>query len=380
MQRIVPLLTEWFQIHRRSLPWRDNPLPYYVWVSEIMLQQTRTEAVKPYFSRFTESLPTVRALADCPEDRLMKLWEGLGYYSRVRNMQKAAMIIMRDYGGIIPPEAPELRKLPGIGSYTAGAISSIAYGRPYAAVDGNVLRVSSRLLADEGCIDDPKVKKGWEDTLNEVIRFYGPSESSGEAGRERPSNFPGTFNQAMMEIGATVCIPNGSPECGRCPLRALCLAHKKGQETWYPVRKPKAARRIEERTVVVIRSGKSAVIRQRDRKGLLAGLWELPNFPGKLSEEKVIEQVCCMGLVPVKILALPEAKHVFSHVEWHMSGFLADAAKPPDAFGDDWIFHDDSGREYHLTGILKLQSDYAVPGAFSAYLRYLGIGRRQDTL
>ena len=211
LQRIVPALMEWYPNHKRDLPWRVHPLPYYVWISEVMLQQTRVETVIPYYLRFLKKLPSVGDLAGCPPEELMKLWEGIGYYSRARNLQRAAKVVMEVYGGSMPGTKEELLKLPGIGSYTASAISSIAYGRCEAAVDGNVLRVSTRLLEDSACIDEPRVKKRWEEIWTAVMRQY--QESHPEE-----VSFPGTFNQAMMEIGATVCVPGGTPVCSRCPL------------------------------------------------------------------------------------------------------------------------------------------------------------------
>ena len=227
--RAIPKpLLKWYDNNRRILPWREDPAPYRIWVSEIMLQQTRVEAVKPYFQRFMETLPDIAALAQAPEEVLLKLWEGLGYYNRVRNLQKAAIQIMEDYGGVMPDSYEELLKLKGIGSYTAGAVSSIAYGKPNPAVDGNVLRVIARVRKDERCISEDKVKKAVEKDLWEVI----------------PTDRPGDFNQAMMEIGACVCIPNGAPHCEECPLQQICLANADGTQLQYP-NKAKA----KERTV-----------------------------------------------------------------------------------------------------------------------------------
>lgn len=361
LQRIVPSLTDWFLGNARDLPWRKDPLPYYVWVSEIMLQQTRVETVKPYFRRFIETLPDIEALSRCPEDRLMKLWEGLGYYSRVRNMQKAAKLVMEKYGGRLPEEAPELANLPGIGSYTAAAVSSIAFGRPYAAVDGNVLRVVSRICADDSCIDETKVKKMWEQVLTEVLRAQ-------DTGR---GNFPGLFNQALMELGALICLPNGEPDCTHCPEAHICRAHLSGSEIHFPVRKAKKARKIEERTVLVIRNGEDTLIRKREKKGLLAGLWELPNFDGKLSRTEAVREAEAIGLSPVRVARLPDAKYVFSHIEWHMTGYLIFAADFYREKGSDVVLTAKDGRRYLLTGPDKAGREYAIPSAFSAYMKYL---------
>ena len=281
LQRIVPALMEWYPNHKRDLPWRVHPLPYYVWISEVMLQQTRVETVIPYYLRFLKKLPSVGDLAGCPPEELMKLWEGIGYYSRARNLQRAAKVVMEVYGGSMPGTKEELLKLPGIGSYTASAISSIAYGRCEAAVDGNVLRVSTRLLEDSACIDEPRVKKRWEEIWTAVMRQY--QESHPEE-----VSFPGTFNQAMMEIGATVCVPGGTPVCSRCPLSTFCLAHHHGGELLYPVRKTRRPRRVEKRTVLLLTDGGRIALRKRNGKGLLAGMWELPNEEGMLTQEEAL--------------------------------------------------------------------------------------------
>ena len=243
--RAIPKpLLKWYDNNRRILPWREDPAPYRVWVSEIMLQQTRVEAVKPYFQRFMETLPDIAALAQAPEEVLLKLWEGLGYYNRVRNLQKAAIQIMEDYGGVMPDSYEELLKLKGIGSYTAGAVSSIAYGKPNPAVDGNVLRVIARVRKDERCISEDKVKKAVEKDLWEVI----------------PTDRPGDFNQAMMEIGACVCIPNGAPHCEECPLQQICLAYADGTQLQYPNKAKAKERTVEEKTILIIRDAELAAL------------------------------------------------------------------------------------------------------------------------
>ena len=225
LQRIAAPLLAWYGKNCRDLEWRRAPLPYYVWVSEIMLQQTRVEAVKPYFTRFIEALPDIPSLAACPEERLLKLWEGLGYYSRVRNLQKAAMVVVRDYGGSLPGDVNALLRLPGIGSYTAGAVASIAFGLPEPAVDGNVLRVLSRIDADMECIDDGKVKAACEDRIRAFLQ-------------DRTDQIPpGQFNQALMELGAMVCVPNGKPSCDGCPAERMCLARQRGLTESIPVRR-----------------------------------------------------------------------------------------------------------------------------------------------
>ena len=300
-------LMEWFQENARILRWRSEPRPYYVWISEIMLQQTRVEAVKGYFDRFIESLPDIQALAECPEEKLLKLWEGLGYYNRVRNLQKAARQIIEDYEGKLPDSYEKLQKLPGIGSYTAGAIASIAYGKPAPAVDGNVLRVLKR--------------------------------------------------QALMELGATVCLPNGKPSCENCPVESLCRIA--GTKEWQeiPVKPAKKSRKIEERTVFVISQGERVGLCKRPEKGLLAGLWELPNTERKLSPEEAgqfLEET--LGIEAVELLSLGEAKHIFSHVEWRMVGYAVKVAEYAKVRSPIRM----------VTG-QELEKEYSLPSAFEAY-------------
>ena len=381
LQRIVPALMEWYPNHKRDLPWRVHPLPYYVWISEVMLQQTRVETVIPYYLRFLKKLPSVGDLAGCPPEELMKLWEGIGYYSRARNLQKAAKVVMELYGGSMPGTKEELLKLPGIGSYTASAISSIAYGRCEAAVDGNVLRVSTRLLEDSACIDEPRVKKRWEEIWTAVMRQY--QESHPEE-----ASFPGTFNQAMMEIGATVCVPGGTPVCSRCPLSAFCLAHLHAKELLYPVRKTKRPRRVEKRTVLLLTDGGRIALRKRSGKGLLAGMWELPNEEGMLTQEEALSYAEGLGLSPLRIRPLPHARHIFTHIEWEMTGWqvLAETLDDLKTCGMEPIGHAPAAAEtaadrtgsygsgsWALVSVQQAERQYAIPAAFSAYLKAAGI-------
>lgn len=298
---IVPYLLHWYDRNARILRWREEPKPYYVWVSEIMLQQTRVEAVKGYFDRFLESLPDIKSLAEAEEEKLLKLWEGLGYYNRVRNMQKAAKIVMEQYGGELPADYEALKKLPGIGSYTAGAIASIAFGLTEPSVDGNVLRVLKRVAAGFEDITKEKVKKDLESDVRSIM----------------PKDRPGDFNQSLMELGAMVCLPNGKPLCEQCPLMHLCKAFHQGVELQIPVKPPKKERRLEERTVFVIKQEckhpLEIVLHKRPDTGLLSGMWEFPNVDRHLSAEQV------QALFPeAKVKRLPEGKHIFSHVEWRL--------------------------------------------------------------
>ncbi len=345
-----PLLT-WYDKNRRILPWREEPTPYRVWVSEIMLQQTRVEAVKPYFERFMNRLPDIASLAEAEEEALLKLWEGLGYYNRVRNLQKAAIQIMEDYGGKMPDTYEELLKLKGIGSYTAGAIASIACHRPVPAVDGNVLRVVSRIRMDERLITDAKVKTAVEQDLLQVI----------------PKDRPGDFNQAMMEIGACVCIPNGAPHCSECPLADICKAHRQGCELDYPKKATKKGRTIEEKTILIIRDENKAALKKRDAKGLLAGMYEFPSMQGYKTAEEVTAYLAANGLRTLRIQPLEEAKHIFTHKEWHMKGYMIRVDElAPKALTEEtsrWLFIEP----------WETQEKYPVPTAFSAYTRYLNI-------
>lgn len=381
----MPLLA-WYGKAHRELEWRQQPLPYYVWVSEIMLQQTRVEAVKPYFSRFIKALPTIRDLALCEEDRLLKLWEGLGYYSRVRNMKKAAEVVLQEYGGELPADAGALKRLPGIGSYTAGAIASIAYGLPEPAVDGNVLRVLTRIMAVEDCIDDPRVKAGFEQLVKAFL-----VESAGESpGAGLIQFLPGEFNQALMELGAVVCLPNGVPLCSQCPVSGQCLANRQNLTDTIPVRKKKKSRRIEKKTVLVIRDSERTLIRKRPGRGLLASLWELPCFEGHLTQEEALLKAEEIGVSPVRIRPLSSYRHIFTHVEWEMTGYLilaeemetgASAKDPSCRSGKPDLERTQDAEKkpenaFLAVEIRQMEEDYPIPSAYVRYTAVLGDGRR----
>lgn len=308
---VVPLL-QWYDSHARILPWRESPEPYAVWISEIMLQQTRVEAVKPYFERWLRVLPDIASLAEAQDQVVMKLWEGLGYYSRVRNLQKAASVIMENHDGKLPASYEELLKLPGIGEYTAGAVGSIAFQLPVPCVDGNVLRVVTRLTAEEADITASNTKKQLTEWVKNII----------------PKDRPGDFNQAMMELGATVCLPNGQPKCDACPVAFLCEANRQDRISEFPVKRAKQPRKIEERTVLLLLSNRSVALRKRPDSGLLAGLWEFPNFPGQLTEEEIRDLIESAGLTPSKLTPLKKARHIFTHIEWDMTGYLAYIKEP----------------------------------------------------
>ena len=335
LSQLPPPLLAWYRAGARDLPWRKTADPYRIWVSEIMLQQTRVAAVLGYYARFLAAFPTVEALASAPEDRLMKLWEGLGYYSRARNLQKAARLVA-DRGGF-PDTYEGLLALPGVGDYTAAAIASAAFARREAAVDGNVLRVVTRLTDDRGDIAAPQTKKNIRARVQAVF-------PEAEADIRM-------FNQALMELGATVCVPNGPPRCLLCPARDLCLGRARGTAESLPVKTPKKPRRAEEKTVfLLLREGKIA-LRRRPDSGLLAGLWEFPNVDGTLDEAAAAVTVQSWGLEPGAWKNRLTAKHIFTHVEWHMTGYtLAVSGEgPPEFTWADTLEH------------------HAVPSAFARY-------------
>ncbi len=329
-------LIEWYEANARPLPWRDDPTPYRVWVSEIMLQQTRIEAARGYFERFMAALPDVYALAEADKDRVMKLWEGLGYYSRARNLHRAARLIVDEYGGTLPADPKLLRTLPGIGDYTAGAIASIAFGLPEPAVDGNVLRIATRLCACGTSVADTKLK----DALREQLRAQYTDDC-------------GAFSSALMELGETICLP-GTPDCERCPIAALCAAHRLGRETDFPVMPAKKPRRIEEMTVLLLRCGTRTALCRRPNKGLLAGLWELPNRPGHMDAKAVRRWCERQGLMPETVTPCGEALHIFTHLEWHMTGFTVRC-----------------GREAPELTWAENVDEYALPTAFRFYRKQL---------
>lgn len=338
-------IVSWYREHKRSLPWREAPAAYQVWVSEIMLQQTRVEAVKPYYARFMKELPTVKELSEAKEDQLLKLWEGLGYYNRVRNMKRAAQQIMADYGGEFPQTFEEIRSLKGIGSYTAGAIASFAFGTPVPAVDGNVLRVITRLTADDSDIAKQSTKKCIEQKLEKII----PGESASD------------FNQGLIELGAIVCVPNGQPKCKQCPVFSLCEARKRGQTGDFPVKTKGKARRVEQKTVLVFRDGERIAINKRGEAGLLAGLYELPNVEGHMDVDEAADYCKRIGLMPLRIKELPGAKHIFSHVEWHMIGYMVKVDELEKTNQKGFLFvHPE-----------EIEAVYPIPSAFETYMREL---------
>lgn len=335
---ISAVLIEWYGRHFRPLPWRETSDPYLIWLSEVILQQTRVAQGLDYFRRFASRFPDVRSLAAATEDEVLKLWQGLGYYSRARNLQKAARQIMEQFGGVFPNTYEDIRSLAGVGDYTAGAIASIAFGIPVPAVDGNVLRVAARITGDSGDITSPAMKKKVTAALQAVI----------------PTGEPGNFNQAMMELGATVCLPNGAPLCEKCPAASFCRALREDRIGELPVKAPKKARRIEERRVYLIFSDDGVALRRRPGKGLLAGLWEYPN---ELAGEETIP--AALGLSPADLELVGTGRHIFTHIEWRMTAYTARTEGL--ALPEGWVWAD---RE-------ALAREYAVPNAFQAFSEYV---------
>ena len=309
-EKLPGTLLPWFEENQRDLPWRVDREPYHIWISEIMLQQTRVEAVKGYYIRFLQSIPTIEQLADADDELLHKLWEGLGYYSRVRNLKKAAQVIMQAHQGRFPRVYEDVLALPGVGAYTAGAICSIAFGQKKAAVDGNVLRVVSRLTENDSPVDSPAFKKQVQMDLEEVYP---------DAAAE--------FTQALMELGATVCGPNWKPRCTECPCREFCSGYLNDTAERFPVKKPKAERKMEDRTVLILACDGQYALEKRPSRGLLAGLWQFPNVPGALEPDASVEAAEAMGVRVRNILRQTEKKHVFTHIQWNMRGYYMETAE-----------------------------------------------------
>ena len=340
LEQLPALLLPWYDREKRILPWRADREPYHVWVSEIMLQQTRVQAVIPYFERFMQALPTVQALAEVPEEQLLKLWEGLGYYTRARSLQKAARMVCEQHDGVMPCTWEELIALPGIGPYTAGAVASIAGGQCCPAVDGNVLRVLSRIFAREWDIKAQAVRRQAEQELQAVL----------------PADCPGDCNQALMELGATVCLPHGMPLCDTCPVASLCLAREQGRQQLLPVKAIKKARPVEERVVCLLWKDGRIALHKRPAKGLLANMWEFPNF---LQGEDPQEQ---LGIALTEVHPLRRSKHVFTHLEWHMTGLEAQTTE---------------GGYFTWVSPQELEQAIALPSAFRAY-RAIALEKRES--
>ena len=335
LNTLPDLLLPWYHEHKRDLPWRSDREPYHIWLSEIMLQQTRVEAVKGYYSRFLDALPTIDALARCDDDLLHKLWEGLGYYSRVRNLKKAAQVILEHHNGIFPEAYKEILALPGIGDYTAGAIASIAFNQKMPAVDGNVLRVLSRLRNDSAPIDLPQTKK----EVHRILECIYPDNA-------------GDFTQALMELGATLCGPNWKPRCEECPCRTICLGYQNGTAEMLPVKSPKKDKRQEERTVFILSCDGKYALEKRPNKGLLAGLWQFPNVDRHLKTDEAISAVSAMGLSVREISREVSRKHIFTHIVWNMKGIYLEVTEPVGNF--HWFTEEELNTQAALPTAFRL--------------------------
>ena len=349
-------LLNWYNSNHRDLPWRDTGDAYDVWISEIMLQQTRVEFVKERFLRFKEVLPDIAALAQCEEDVLMKLWEGMGYYNRARNLKKCAQVLCECYNGTLPETYAELIALPGIGPYTAGAISSIAYNHPVSAVDGNVMRILARKTADARDIRETSLKTEYS---NAVQQFY---DTNYEQLKQSCPRLPSLLNQALMELGALVCVPNGAPHCQECPWANCCKAYLTDSTDRIPYRSPLKQRVIQNRTILVIRDGDRFLLHKRPQGGLLGGLYEFPGVDTFLGKQEALHTVEQLGLTPVRIHVLPESKHIFSHIEWHMHAFEVQVTNIETLEQEDFL----------LLSKKELQK-FAVPSAFHTYKEYYSL-------
>ena len=351
MKDLAKKITDWYVAHKRNLPWRKDRNPYHVWISEIMLQQTRLEAVTSYYQRFIKELPTIQDLAFVDEERLLKLWEGLGYYNRARNLKRAAIIITEKYHGKFPTTYEEILSLPGIGEYTASAIASICFSLPEVTIDGNVLRVYTRVFEDDSVIDLEKEKKKIRNVLMKIV----PSCS-------------GDFNEGLMELGETICIPGGVPKCGDCPLYDMCLSRKHGTSLKYPVRLEKNEKRVEHYTVLVFYYQNYFLLEKRLDTGLLHGLWQFPNLEGSISQEKVERYCKNLDITPLKIEKGISYTHIFTHKKWVMNSYYIEVSR---------------NDKHKLSGVFvtaqEREENYSLPGAFQPFQNdFLERGMKND--
>jgi len=353
----VKKLVGWYRKHKRSFPWRDSEDPYDVWISEIMLQQTRTEAVIPYFERFKKEVPDIQSLAAMDEDKLFRLWEGLGYYSRARNLKRCATVLVEQYDGKLVADYDALLKLPGIGPYTAGAIMSIGFDQGYAAIDGNVLRVLARFFGIREDIRKDSVRKDLEET---IVTYY--------KGQKRTKGLARDLSQAFMDLGATICIPNGKPLCESCPLKDSCYACQNDCCETLPYRSKNKDRKIVHRTLFILRSGETFLIRKRPSKGLLAGLYEFLGVDEDVTESEALAYLKTLGYDALRIKRLPDAKHIFSHVEWHMKAYEIQIG--------NW---DVPLEENEVLVDRKKLNDLAIPSAFKTYIDYYALREENET-
>ncbi len=374
MQNAVKKLLYWYKSNKRTLPWRDVSDPYCTWLSEIMLQQTRVEAVKRYYERFLHVFPTIASLAAAKEDEYLKLWEGLGYYSRVRNLHKGAVQIMHEFGGSMPEKYDEIIRIAGIGPYTAAAIASIAFGEKIPAIDGNLLRIFSRLTKNDTDIKSTQCKR-------DSFAFFNGMMNAAEGDADIQCDFTNPFgdmNQALMDLGATVCVPNGRPQCEVCPIQKMCMANLTDTTMSYPVTTKKKARKIEKKTVLIIRDGGKIALSKRQSKGLLAGMYEFPNANGYMTLDQAVKKAQSYGFSPLVAKECGESRHIFSHKEWHMIGYeiVCDELEPrentyavenPEA---DFLrdASDETKNEHiFLAKISEIEEKYSIPSAFSHF-------------
>lgn len=335
-EKLPEALLPWYDENKRDLPWRRDCTAYHVWLSEIMLQQTRVEAVKGYYARFLKELPTIGDLANCDDERLHKLWEGLGYYTRVRNLKKAARMIVENYGGQFPTKYEDVLALPGIGEYTAGAICSIAFEQPVPAVDGNVLRVAARLMNDTTPVDRPEFKM----LVRRLLQTMYPKRA-------------GDFTQALMELGATLCGPNGAPQCSACPCSQFCRGYAAGTAEKLPVKLPKKTKKVEEMTVFLLSCDGRYALQKRPNTGLLATLWQFPNVAGMRDTVEALMAVEAMGLRPKQLYRLVRRHHIFTHIRWEMQGVYLEVQEPAGDFV--WM------------SAAEIESSVALPTAFRQF-------------
>lgn len=340
MKKITNELITWYQENKRDLPWRKTKNPYFIWISEIMLQQTRVEAVKEYYQRFIKRLPTLKDLANVEEDELLKLWEGLGYYSRVRNMQKAAKMLVSEGKENLPNTKKELLALPGIGEYTAGAILSIAFDKPTVAIDGNVYRVIGRVYKIDASISNKATFPIYEEVLQKLL----PKQNASD------------FTQSFMDLGSLNCTPK-NPKCALCPLQKDCNAFKTNTQELYPVKDKKVSKKIEERNVYLYVYKDKVAIQKREEKGLLASMYEFPNTLESASLIDIENGLFEKNIPYKSVLEIGEAKHVFSHKIWYMKGYLIELKKPLE--------------EYMWVTKQELVEKYSIPSAFSYFVEFL---------
>ncbi|MCI8347485.1 MAG: A/G-specific adenine glycosylase [Bacilli bacterium] len=344
MEKCIHDILDWYQKNKRDLPWRRGCNPYHVWISEVMLQQTRIETVIDYYHRFLQKLPSIESLATVPEEDLFKLWEGLGYYTRAKNLKKSAQIIINQYHGEFPHEYHELITLPGIGDYTASAISSICFQKKKATIDGNVLRVYTRFYNNDLNISLLKTRKEIGKKIEEII----PNES-------------GDFNQALMEIGEVLCIPNGIPHCNRCPLHSRCLAGKYSNYALFPKRQLKREKKTLEYTIFIFNFENTYAISKRNNEGILHQLWQFPNVEGTLTKTQVEAYLNSKRISYSKIKEFITYTHVFTHQKWKMISYYIELGKP---IGNNQML---------FLSIDKIIKDYAIPTAFQPFLKKLQI-------